>query len=64
MSKVTGDLEGVGHDLRTDSHTKGVRTSSCAVGPFSNVVLVDTPGSTKRSDQKVLNILSDWLQET
>lgn len=65
MSKVTGDLEGVGHDLRTDSHTREVRTSRCAmIGPFSNVVLVDTPGSTKGSDQEALNILSEWLQRT
>ncbi|KAI6148898.1 hypothetical protein BKA82DRAFT_326824 [Pisolithus tinctorius] len=63
IDKATGCTgAGVGHDLT--SCTSEIKVTRCVVEQ-SNVVLVDTPGfdGTMKSNLKVLDMISDWLNK-
>jgi len=64
ISKVTGNVGGVGHDLT--SYTSEIKVTKCGDMGFGNIVLVDTPGfdDTTRSDLEILELISNWLKET
>ncbi|KIM65602.1 hypothetical protein SCLCIDRAFT_8126 [Scleroderma citrinum Foug A] len=65
ISKAAGTSYEGGQALLPGSYTKEVKATKCSIGPLSNVVLVDTPGSdTMKSDMAVLNMISNWLNKT
>ncbi|KAL4064648.1 P-loop containing nucleoside triphosphate hydrolase protein [Scleroderma citrinum] len=63
ISQVTGNEDGVGHQLT--SCTSDIGVTKCTILGFP-VVLVDTPGfdDTEISDVQVLEMISDWLVKT
>ena len=63
ISRVTGKVDGVGHQLT--SCTSDIGIIRCTIG-VSKIVLVDTPGfdDTNKPDLEILELISAWLDKT
>jgi len=64
ISKITGNDEGVGHNLTV--YTREIKVTKCGDMDFGNIVLVDTPGfdDTRKPELDILELISNWLEET